>query len=156
MPPTADPVNLECVPDYALKYAPIVWLHKGDEFFPSHVEEHLQHVNPRTFAGADVDVPTDIKNKVKVLAHPDVNKGDVFLTLDVRTSRSTRLDVSSESAPGRSNVQYNLYPCLCSFLSMLRLMKILRKTSERTQRYPSCRPRTASRIATEGHTRPVS
>lgn len=82
-PPTPDPAS-QIIPEYALKHAPIVWLHKGDEFFPSHVVEHLQHVSPRTFAGVDVDIPADIKNKVKALSHPDVNKGDVFLTLDVR------------------------------------------------------------------------
>jgi hypothetical protein len=98
MPPTPDPA-VQSVPEYALKHAPIVWLHEGDEFFPSHVVEHLQHVSPRTFAGVDVDVPADIKNKVKVLAHPDVNKGDVFLTLDVRRS-STWLEIASESTPG--------------------------------------------------------
>ncbi len=86
MPPTP-----QSIPEYALKHAPIVWLHKGDEFFPSHVVEHLRNVSPRTFAGVDVDVPADVKNNVKALSHPDVNKGDVFLTLDVRHA-STRLD----------------------------------------------------------------
>ena len=99
MPPTADSA-LQIVPEYALKHAPIVWLHKDDEFFPSHVVEHLQHVNPKTFAGLDVDVPTDIKNKAKALSQSDVNKGDVFLTLDVRRA-STQLDVSCESTLGR-------------------------------------------------------
>jgi len=89
MPPTTDPASpSECIPEYALKHAPIVWLHKGDEFFPSHVVEHLQHVSPRTFAGVDIDVPADVKNKVKALSLPDVNKGDVFLTLDVRCAPS--------------------------------------------------------------------
>jgi len=98
MPPTPDPA-LQSVPEYALEHAPIVWLYKDDEFFPSHAVEHLQHVSPRTFAGVAVDVPTDVKNKVKALAHPDVNKGDVFLTLDVRGA-STLLDISSDSTPG--------------------------------------------------------
>lgn len=91
MPPTPD-TGLQSVPEYALKHAPIVWLHKDDEFFPSHVVEHLLHVNPKTFAGVDVDVPADIKNKVKALSQSDVNKGDVFLTLDVRRA-STEPDV---------------------------------------------------------------
>jgi hypothetical protein len=90
MPPTADP-TLQSIPEYALKHAPIVWLHKDDEFYPSHPVEHLQHVSPQTFAGVHVDVPADVKNKVKMLAHPDVNKGDVFLTLDVRCVPLVRL-----------------------------------------------------------------
>ena len=147
MPPTPDPAS-QSIPEYALKHAPIVWLHKGEGFFPSHAVEHLRNVSPKTFAGLDVDVPADVMNGVKVLSHPDVNKGDVFLTLDVRRA-STRLDVSSESTPGDRT-------CLCSSSLMIRLIEPLRKTSGRTRGYLSCKLRTASRIATENHTLPVS
>ena len=145
MPPTP-----QSIPEYALKHAPIVWLHKGDEFFPSHVVEHLRNVSPRTFAGVDVDVPVDVKNTVKALSHPDVNKGDVFLTLDVRLAPTSSMpDVSSEQILGDRM-------CLCSSNSMIRLIEPLRKTSGRTRGYLSCKPRTASQIATENHTLPVS
>ena len=147
MPPTPDPAS-QSIPEYALRHAPIVWLHKGDEFFPSHVVEHLRNVNPKTFAGVDVDVPADVMNSVKALSHPNVNKGDVFLTLDVRRA-SARLDVSSESTLRDRT-------CLCSSSSVTILIAPLRKTSGRTLRYLSCKPRTASRIATENHTLPVS
>jgi hypothetical protein len=117
MPPTPDPASpSQSIPEYALRHAPIVWLHKGDEFLPSHVVEHLQHVSPTTFAGVHVDVPADIKNKVKALTHPDVNKGDVFLTLDVRCA-STHLDIS----PRRSVADYT-YLCICSSQSRTRLI----------------------------------
>lgn len=143
MPPTADPA-LQSVPDYALKHAPIVWLHKADEYFPSHVVEHLQHVNPKTFAGVDVDVPADVKNKVKGLAHPDVNKGDVFLTLDVRRA-STWLDVFSESAPGGSNVDYYIYSRLRNLYSRIRLIGPPQKDVRENPRIPElqtphCKP----------------
>ena len=147
MPPTPDPVS-QSIPEYALRHAPIVWLHKGDEFFPSHVVEHLRNVSPKTFAGLDVDVPADVMNGVKALSHPDVNKGDIFLTLDVRRA-STRLDVPSESTPGDRM-------CLCSSSFTIRLIEPFRKTSGRTRGYLSCKPRTASRIATENHTLPAS
>ena len=142
----------QSIPEYAIKHAPIVWLHKDDEFFPSHVVEHLQNVSPRSFAGVDVDVPADVKNTVKALSHPDVNKGDVFLTFDVRHAPTgSMLDVSAvnEQPPGDRM-------CLCSSGSMIRLIEPLRKTSGRTRGYLSCKPRTASQIETENHTLPVS
>lgn len=96
MPPTPDPAS-QSIPEYALKHAPIVWLHKGEGFFPSHAVEHLRNVSPKTFAGVDVDVPADVMNGVKALSHPDVNKGDVFLTLDV----SYASPLGSTSPPSR-------------------------------------------------------
>jgi hypothetical protein len=71
------------LPPYALKHAPIVHLHKDELFFPSHPAEHLTNTYPRTYGGVNVNVPADIKAKAKMLTLPDVNKDDVFLTLDV-------------------------------------------------------------------------
>jgi len=130
MPPTADSAS-QSVPEYALKHAPIVWLHKDDEFFPSHPVEHLQHVNPKTFAGADVNVPADIKNKVKALSQSDVNKGDVFLTLDVRCV-SARREVSPSRPP--EDRMWILYPSVSLKLSIWN--ETDRTSSERRQGEP--------------------
>jgi len=115
MPPTADPAS-QGVPEYALKHAPIVWLHKDDEFFPSHVVEHLQHVNPRTFAGVDVNVPAEVKNRVKALTHSDVNKGDVFLTLDVRRASARAQSPLRVDTRERSNADAAVLSVSLQFL----------------------------------------
>jgi hypothetical protein len=72
------------LPTYALQYAPIVYLHNDELFLPSHPVEHLANTRPRTYGGTDIDVPADVKAKVKMLGLPNVNKGDTFLTLNVR------------------------------------------------------------------------
>lgn len=37
---------LKDVPDYVLKYAPLVHLYSGEQFWPSDIREHLEHMTP--------------------------------------------------------------------------------------------------------------
>jgi hypothetical protein len=38
--------TLRAVPDYVLKYAPLVHLYSGENFWPSDIGEHIQHMRP--------------------------------------------------------------------------------------------------------------
>ena len=65
------------LPEYAIKYAPYVYLHTEDEYMPGHPLEHLKHITPKTFKGDVVHLADDIKQTFKLLLHSAVNKDDV-------------------------------------------------------------------------------
>jgi len=44
------------LPSYALKYAPFVYLDKGEEFWPGNPIRHLEHCTPQTNEGVKIDV----------------------------------------------------------------------------------------------------
>ncbi|KAK8084821.1 hypothetical protein PG997_006092 [Apiospora hydei] len=46
-PPAARPKgNLKEIPDYVLKFAPLVHLYSGENFWPSDIAEHVRHMSP--------------------------------------------------------------------------------------------------------------
>lgn len=75
--------NLDSLPDFALKYAPLVYLHATDKYLPGNPVEHLSHTTPKVLLGDEVSVAEEHKGKVSMLSLPEVNKPDVFLTLNV-------------------------------------------------------------------------
>lgn len=76
-------VNLDTLPDFALIYAPLVFLHSTDKFLPGNPIEHLLHTTPKVLLGDEVLVATNHKGMVSMLRLPEVNKPNVFLTLNV-------------------------------------------------------------------------
>lgn len=83
----------EVLPDFALKYAPLVYLHSEDKFFPGIPSEHIKHVLPRKFmTGEEIPVPAEHKDKLSMLTLPEVNKPDVFLTLDKDIRTDAHID----------------------------------------------------------------
>ncbi|KAF2741400.1 hypothetical protein EJ04DRAFT_480750 [Polyplosphaeria fusca] len=62
------------VPDYVLKYAPLVWLHSAEQYFPSDIQAQLTNSNPQVnFATVSGPNPLDLNNLNQL-------GGDVYLT----------------------------------------------------------------------------
>ncbi|KAF9735493.1 hypothetical protein PMIN06_010771 [Paraphaeosphaeria minitans] len=62
------------VPDYVLKYAPVVYLHNQDPYMPSDLNTHISHTTPRVnFNTVSAPNPLDL-NSLNQLG------GDVYLT----------------------------------------------------------------------------
>jgi hypothetical protein len=90
---TSTPAEADDVlPDYALQYAPIVYLDEGEEYFPGIPTAHCSYMRPRKFTGEEVVVPEELKEKVSMLKLDDVNKPDVFLTMHHVRETSGGLD----------------------------------------------------------------
>lgn len=67
----------DAIPDYVLKYAPLVHLYSGENFWPSDIAEHVQHMIPY--------LEDESLNQTALLSDlHDLNKQDgrVFLTAD--------------------------------------------------------------------------
>ncbi|KAK7931682.1 vacuolar protein sorting protein 62 [Apiospora marii] len=45
-PPVRPKSNLKEIPDYVLKFAPLVHLYSGENFWPSDIAEHVRHMSP--------------------------------------------------------------------------------------------------------------
>lgn len=71
------------LPSYALKYAPILWLHGEEMYWPGDVLEHLGRCSPQNKDGSKIDVPDNLIGKTDMLKLPNVDHQDVFLCLAV-------------------------------------------------------------------------
>lgn len=80
----APAVGYPQLPAYALQYAPILWLHSEEKYWPGDPLEHLLHTAPQNKDGTKVEIPHDIFGKFQCLKLPGVNHPDVYLCLDVR------------------------------------------------------------------------
>ncbi|PVF99090.1 hypothetical protein CPB86DRAFT_320176 [Serendipita vermifera] len=89
------------LPDFALKYAPLVYLHSEDEYFPGIPSEHVSNMIPRNFTGTPIAVPEDHRGKLSMLKLDVINKPDVFLTLekDIRSDPRCPELLSSHCKP---------------------------------------------------------
>lgn len=79
--PTYDPL-----PAYALHYAPLMWLHSEEQYWPGNPLEHLENCIPQHKSGALIDVPKDVFGKCSSLKLSAVNDPDVYLCLNVSPS----------------------------------------------------------------------
>ncbi|KAH8193833.1 hypothetical protein TruAng_012004 [Truncatella angustata] len=69
--------RLRKIPDYVLKYAPLVHLYSGENFWPSDIADHIQHMTP--YAGDDKLNVTDPLS-LGALHGLDSEEGVVYLT----------------------------------------------------------------------------
>ena len=75
------------VPEYVLSYAPLVHLYSGENFWPSDIAEHIQHMQP-FMDGSQLNTSVDLQHLAKLNAENDT----IFLTSDVNVeSRPTWL-----------------------------------------------------------------
>jgi hypothetical protein len=90
---TFTPEAVDALPDYALRYAPIVYLDEAEQYFPGIPTTHCSHMRPLKFTGDEPVVPEEYKGKVSMLKLDNVNRLDVFLTMDnVRQPNNAVLD----------------------------------------------------------------
>jgi hypothetical protein len=91
----------DILPDFALKYAPLVYLHSEDQYFPGIPSEHISKMIPRNFTGTPIAIPEAHNGKISMLTLDMVNKPDVFLTLekDVRSDPQCPELLSSHCKP---------------------------------------------------------
>ncbi|KAG8904023.1 Vacuolar protein sorting-associated protein 62 [Tulasnella sp. 403] len=75
------------LPAYALQYAPLLWLHPKERYWPGNPLEHLENCIPKTKDGKRVDVPADVFGKADMLKLPQVNTPDIYLTLNKEDPR---------------------------------------------------------------------
>lgn len=84
---TTDPVHKltpnSPLPSYALSYAPILWLHNEEMYWPGDPFEHLTHTVPQKKDGTKIDVPDNILGKIDMLRLPEVDQDDTYLSLAV-------------------------------------------------------------------------
>jgi hypothetical protein len=83
---------VDALPDYALQYAPIVYLDEGEEYFPGIPTTLCSYMRPRKFTGEELVVPEEYKGNISMLKLDDVNKPDVFLTMHNVRQTSGDLD----------------------------------------------------------------
>lgn len=75
--------TFEPLPAYALQYAPLLWLNKGEKYWPGNPLEHLAHCTLQRKNGDPVEVPKEILGKGASLALPAANDPAVYLTANV-------------------------------------------------------------------------
>lgn len=92
---------LDSLPQYVLKHAPLVWLDKEEEFWPGNVMVHLQNVHAENSKGDKVEIPAEAKAKggASWLAHPSINKGDVFLAYNTDPRVHTAKKITTLTSP---------------------------------------------------------
>lgn len=111
MPSSATPTHpppagagTDLLPDYALKYAPIVYLDEKERYFPGLPSAHVAYTMPFKFSGEAVEVPEEHKGKLSMLTLEEVNKPDVFLTMgDVREESGQAEELKSVSGKPDAN-----------------------------------------------------
>ncbi|KAG8945493.1 Vacuolar protein sorting-associated protein 62 [Tulasnella sp. 424] len=93
--------TFEPLPAYALQYAPLLWLNKGEKYWPGSPLEHLSHCTLQHKNGDPVDVPKEILGKGASLALPAANDPDVYLTanVDPRKNANTEELMSTHGKP---------------------------------------------------------
>ncbi|KAB5525564.1 hypothetical protein GE09DRAFT_1151758 [Coniochaeta sp. 2T2.1] len=69
------------IPDYVLKYAPLVHLYSGEHFWPSDIADFIKHIDPYT-AGSMMNLtsPLDLDNMADL---EEQNESAIFLTSEV-------------------------------------------------------------------------
>ncbi|OLN95495.1 putative vacuolar protein sorting-associated protein TDA6-like protein 2 [Colletotrichum chlorophyti] len=65
----------KAIPDYVLQYAPLVYLHSKENFWPADIAEHIRHMNPHRD-----DSPLNQSMSLTDLHTLNQNHGRVFLT----------------------------------------------------------------------------
>ncbi|OIW23523.1 hypothetical protein CONLIGDRAFT_556837, partial [Coniochaeta ligniaria NRRL 30616] len=102
------------IPDYVLKYAPLVHLYSGEHFWPSDIADFVRHMDPlfaNGSAAGDLSRPLDLDNLGDLLGDDDESEGEeeVYLTsqVDVETRpewlhsyRNTPVPFGNDSAGG--------------------------------------------------------
>ena len=83
-------VSPPSLPAFAIKYAPLLYLHPNEQYNPGSPIEHLANTTPYTKEGEKIDIPSELQGKASVLNLPEVNRDNVFLCLNV----SSRLVIS--------------------------------------------------------------
>lgn len=78
------------LPAYALTYAPLLWLHQDEHYWPGDPLQHLGRCMPQNKDGSSIAVPDGLIGKTELLELPSVDKPDVYLCLAVSTSHVWR------------------------------------------------------------------
>lgn len=95
-PPPAAPAFASALPDYALKYAPYVYLHSGEKYWPANVRTHVassifENVSdPNAPTTVDVSTIGDKPSIAQFLTNASINQDSVFLNHSVSADLSTR------------------------------------------------------------------
>ncbi|KAG8965212.1 Vacuolar protein sorting-associated protein 62 [Tulasnella sp. 419] len=104
--PTENPITQTTtapppLPAYALKYAPLLWLHNEEKHWPGDPRTFLNSTHPYTRQGVKVEVPTELVGTLEMLELPQVKNSDVFLVLneDPRVSSDIASLISKEGIP---------------------------------------------------------
>lgn len=71
------------LPAYALTYAPLLWLHEDEHYWPGDPLQHLGRCMPQNKDGTSVVVPDGLIGRTELLELPNVDKQDVYLCLAV-------------------------------------------------------------------------
>ncbi|KAG8801806.1 Vacuolar protein sorting-associated protein 62, partial [Serendipita sp. 399] len=74
--------DIDELPAFALKYAPLVYLHSDEKYFPGKPEVHIKGLVPCTLLGDKIEVPEEHRGKLSMLGLKEVNRPEVFLTLE--------------------------------------------------------------------------
>lgn len=74
------------LPSYALSYAPLLWLHQEEMYWPGDPFEHLTHTTPQKQDGTKIVAPDEILGKIDMLRLPEVDQADTFMCLAVSAS----------------------------------------------------------------------
>lgn len=84
------------IPDYVLKYAPLVHLYSDEHFWPSDIAEFIKHMIPfRNGSSLNLTEPLDLDN----LSDLDEEAEDVFLTSEVDVETRPKWLHSYENTP---------------------------------------------------------
>ena len=98
---------------YALQFAPMMWLHEKEQYWPGDPLEHLENCIPQNKDGKPVPVPEEVMGRCDSLKLPGVNHPDVFLCLNVsiRISRYNDAHYPTEGRPSgeRPNREARIY-----------------------------------------------
>lgn len=72
------------IPEYVLKYAPLVHLYSGEHFWPSDIAEFIRHMDPYTDGSAmNLSRPLDLDNLGELDEDEEEKEEEIFLTSEV-------------------------------------------------------------------------
>ncbi|KAH8911730.1 hypothetical protein BR93DRAFT_12448 [Coniochaeta sp. PMI_546] len=104
------------IPDYVLKYAPLVHLYSGEHFWPSDIADFIKHMNPYTNGSAmNLSEPLDLDNLGDL---EDDEAEEIYLTseVDVETRpdwlhsyKNTPLPYSNDSDGGEADREHRAH-----------------------------------------------
>lgn len=72
--------NKAPLPDYALRYAPILWLDEHEQYWPGDPLLQLKSMIPRTSDGQVIEVPPELSGTYGMLNLPPVNQYETYLS----------------------------------------------------------------------------
>jgi hypothetical protein len=87
--PSTGNILAPTLPDYALKYAPLLYLHPKEQYYPGNPIEHLANTTPYTKNNVKIEIPEELQGKAAMLSLPQVNQDEVYLVLNVSGIHST-------------------------------------------------------------------